>query len=39
MDFEYEIKNGEVTIIGYKDESVTSLIIPEYIEGLLVSMK
>lgn len=37
MDFEYEIKNGEVTIIGYKDESVTSLIIPEYIEGLLVT--
>lgn len=37
MDFEYIIKNDEVTITGYKDESVTSLIIPEYIEGLLVT--
>lgn len=37
MDFEYEIKNGEVTIIGYKDVSVTSLIIPEFIEGLPVT--
>lgn len=36
MDFEYEIIDGEVTITGYKNESVKSVTIPEYIDGYLV---
>lgn len=35
--FEYEIIDNVVNIIDYKDESVTSLIIPEFIEGLPVT--
>lgn len=35
--FTYEIIDGEVTITGYNDQSVESIIIPETIEGYTVT--
>lgn len=35
--FEYEIIDGEVTITGYKDKTVTEIVIPSEIEGYSVT--
>lgn len=36
-NFVYEIENGEVIILDYKDKTVESIDIPEFIEGLPVT--
>ena len=35
--FEYKIENNEVTITGYKDQFVKSIIIPDMIDGYPVT--
>ena len=37
MDFKYKIFDGEVTITGYNGITVESIIIPEFIDNLLVT--
>lgn len=37
MDFKYKIIDGEVTITGYNGITVESIIIPEFIDNLLVT--
>ena len=36
-NFEYEIDDGQVIIIGYTNNSVESIVIPEFIEGYPVT--
>lgn len=37
MDFKYRIIDSEIIITGINDKSVTSIIIPEFIDGYLVT--